>query len=211
MSSKIRMALAGLTVVALAGGLLAANPAEAGKKRKHHHKGHSHSSSSVKQVSEGGDAKGGNGGNGGKGGSSGNVNNTGNVGVGTPATPDSGPGVGVTAAQGQCMVAGIGVVDTVAHLLAGCFGPAGPPAAFAACIAAATPNLLTVPEVQNCLTVVPGTPAVPGGSGSVFSGNGGAGASGGTGGNAIGGNGGDNSNTSQTTVSRDDHSIEVAH
>lgn len=239
MSSKFRMALAGLTAAALIGGVMVADPADAGKKKhkkvkvikkkvKKVKKGNS-----VKQVSKGGNAKAGNGGNGGAGGSSGNVYNTGNVGVGTPATPDTGPGVGVTEAQADCILGldtfGDDIVDfevpfTEAEVEAffedtapgpqpddGC-GPL--PEAFTDCLIAegaiiAGELVITVADVNACLVVVPGTPAVPGGGGAVFSGNGGAGAPGGDGGSATGGDGGSNSNVSTVTVTRDDHSIDV--
>ena len=67
------MGLAGLIAAALIGGVVAANPAEAHKKRKHGHH------ATVVQVSKGGNATAGNGGAGGSGGSSGGVNNTGAV------------------------------------------------------------------------------------------------------------------------------------
>jgi hypothetical protein len=70
MASKFRMALAGLTAVALLGGVVAADPADAAKKKKKRAKA---KTSKVVQVSKGGNATAGDGGNGGAGTVSGGV------------------------------------------------------------------------------------------------------------------------------------------
>jgi hypothetical protein len=230
MSSKFRLALAGLTAAALIGGVMTADPADAWKKKKHKKvkvvkvkkvkKGNS-----VKQVSNGGNAKAGNGGNGGSGGSSGNVYNTGNLGTGPVIGPPTGPGVGVSPAALDCaadVLVGPGGPFTAAQIANAlttvqpaapvpCFPGVVPPA-FLDCLvaASATGPGITIDEVGDCGEVTPGgviAPGTPGGS--VFSGNGGAGAAGGAGGDAFGGTGGNNSNTSTVTVTRDDHSIDV--
>lgn len=181
------MALAGLTAVALLGGVMAAAPAEAGKKRK--------KSVKIVQNARGGDARTGNGGNGGNGG---NVFSFG--GAGTPGTPATGPGVGVTNAQLAC-AAGVLVnpaappftpANIVNALTAGappCF-PGTPPAAFVDCLVAASQaGGITAAEVIACGAVTPGTPATVGGGGGGVGGAGGAGAASG---NATGGAGGNN-------------------
>ena len=216
-SSKIRMALAGLTVVALVGGVMAASPAEAGKKKRHKKVVKIHKGKSVKQISKGGNATGGNGGAGGSGGSSGAVNNTGNVG--------GGAGSGLTDAQAACIGAAFALADAAdaplgaidgpitdafvaaALTAAGCgVTPADIPASVLACVRVADDDgVLTTAEALGCLDNSPGAP----GSGSVFSGNAGNGAAGGNGGNATGGAGGSNTNSSTRTVTSDDHSIDV--
>jgi hypothetical protein len=215
MSSKIRMALAGLTVVALVGGVMAAGPAEAGKRKKkrHHH-------SSVVQVSKGGNARGGNAGHGGEGGDSGNVANTGNIGGPGVATVVAGPGAGVTPAQAACLTAALGAPPVGGGLLFAeidaCFPPGAVPAALFSCLfAAGAPGLpaildVTAAELGVCLAPTT-TVIVPGGGGGVVrSGRGGDGGAGGTGGAATGGAGAANTNTSTSTSASDDHSIEVS-
>ena len=205
-SSKFRLFLAGLTAAALIGGVMAADPADAGKKKKKRAKA---KSSKVVQVSKGGKAKAGNGGNGGKGGNSGNVHNTGNVGGGgglitVPMTPD----------ETACAVAALVTDDpqnrgnVISALRPQCFDNAAViPEDFIDCVIA-DPGTLTEADIEACLGEVP-TVQIPGpvSNGSVFSGSGGSGASGGTGGNAVGGTGGNNMNSSSTTVNSDDHSI----
>jgi hypothetical protein len=215
------MALVGLTAAALIGGVMAADPADAGKKKKKKNKARH---AKVVQISKGGNAKAGNGGNGGAGGSSGNVHNTGNVGGGTPAT---GPGAGLLPRQAACATLAfltldaatpntpgipgpIDAADITAALVGGtpqCFPSFGAiPAPFVACIIAAGGDALLQAEAADCLNVTPGTPD---GGGTVFSGSGGAGGSGGDGGDATGGTAGNNTNTNSVIVSSDDHSIDV--
>jgi hypothetical protein len=208
LSSKLRMALVGLTAVALVGGVMSADPAMAGKKKK---KKNNHHHSSVVQVSKGGNARGGNGGHGGEGGDSGNVANTGNV--------TGGPRVGFGPLE-DCVRAvlpfGPGPVPgfaaaLAAALTASCGGPL--PAAFIDCLVLRATPAPVVPESAFffCADLLPGG-GVPGpgpfGSG-VFSGRGGDGGTGGNGGAALAGNGGNNTNSSSVTVASDDHSIDV--
>ena len=210
MSSKFRLALAGLTAAALIGGVMTADPADVWKKKKHKKvkivkvkKG-----KSVKQVSKGGDAKAGNGGSGGSGGSSGNVYNTGNVNGGgvAPGTPggcvlaafdDVAPGGAITDpnVEDDFLIAADACGATDAQLV--CLRTAA--------IAPGDLTDLTRAEVIGCV----GGPGAGTGGGSVFSGDAGDGGAGGDGGNATGGTGGNNTNTSTVTVSRDDHSIDV--
>lgn len=203
--SKFRLALAGLTAAALIGGVMVADPADAGKKKhkkvkvvkkkkvKKVKKG-----DSVKQVSKGGDAKAGNGGNGGSGGSSGNVYNTGNV------------GGGAGDALGSCLLEllpiTVGDLDEAALDAAGCdFASPQEAQDLMVCLRlqADANQVIQESAALACGAVLPGS------GGSVFSGDAGSGAVGGNGGNATGGAGGDNSNTSTVTVNRDDHSIDV--
>jgi hypothetical protein len=200
--SKVRMALAGWTAVALIGGVMAAGPADAGKKKKHGKAKHA----KVVQVSKGGNAQAGNGGAGGAGGSSGSVNNTGNVvgGVGSAsAGPGTGPGAGLPADLVACVNNALadGVLDALESARCGALVPPNAEELF--------------PAFIECLEQIPNpVPPVPAqfiapcliGSGP---GGGGAGGNGGSGGNATGGNAGNNSNSSSVTVTRNDHSIGV--
>jgi hypothetical protein len=214
---KFRVALAGLTALAMMGGVMAADPADAGKKKK---KKKGHRSAQVVQVSKGGNAKAGNGGNGGNGGNSGNVNNTGNVGGPAPVVIPA----DLTAAEAEC------IIDAVlGGIFAGGVAPAGFPAFLAlvdACLVDPVPALeecfeagvlagpgLAVAEIVDCLDAADDPVVVGGGGGpaNVFSGAGGAGGAGGPGGDATGGAGGDNTNTNTVTVTRTstDNSIDV--
>ena len=201
--SKFRLFLAGLTAAALIGGVMAADPADAGKKKKKRAKA---KSSKVVQVSKGGKAKAGNGGHGGKGGNSGNVHNTGNVGGGGPV---------ITPGQASCaetaLAAFVGQNPTGDDVLDALVPSCIPTRNLAAntlqgCIQSA--GTLTQAEINACVDDIPvSTTPGSGAGGSVFSGDGGNGAAGGTGGNATGGTGGNNTNSSSTTVNSDDHSI----
>jgi hypothetical protein len=221
MRSKIRLALAGLTAVALMSGVMAADPADAGKKKKKRAKAKSakviKKGSKVVQVSKGGNATAGNGGAGGAGGSSGKVFNTGNVG--------GGAGGGLTQQEAACLGAAFALEDALTPA-PGIPGPitdarvvvalarvpncpltlADIPASILACIRAVDEPVLDAAEALGCLD---DTPGVPGTAGAVFSGDAGNGGTGGDGGSATGGAGGDNTNISSVTVSHDDHSIDV--
>jgi hypothetical protein len=210
MSSKLRLALAGLTAAALIGGVMVADPADAGKKKhkkvKVVKKKKVKKGNSVKQVSKGGKAKAGHGGHGGNGGNTGNVYNTGNVGGGATVTP----------AQASCAETALGAFigqnptgDAVLDALVPTCFPSRNLAAntLQGCIQSA--GTLTADEIDDCVGDIPVTPTPSDGGGSVFSGDGGGGAGGGTGGNATGGAGGNNSNSSSTTVNSNDHSIDV--
>jgi len=220
MSSKLRFVIAGLTAAALIGGVMAANPAEAGKKKKHS------KHSKVVQISKGGNAKAGNGGNGGKGGSSGNVNNTGNVGGGGGFVEQAVPGSDLRACAQAALVHFVGLSPNdgansaafINALVPECFPMVSDFAGMQGCLtsSAASGDGLTQDELTACINqfIPAGAPvmilvAAPAGSGSVFSGNGGNGAGGGNGGEATGGAGGNNTNSSTVTVNRDDHSIEA--
>jgi hypothetical protein len=196
MGSKIRMTLAALTAVALVGGLMAADPADAGKKRKHHKK-----SVKISQNARGGDARGGNGGHGGNGGNAFNFG-----GAGTPGTPATGPGVGVTPANVACLLplgpspggivaaAPFGPAEFEAAVEAALEGACGPlPEAFTDCViaggtVAGAVIVIDDADIVACLEVVPGTPGTVGGGGAI----GGAGGAGAPGGAAHAGNGGAN-------------------
>jgi hypothetical protein len=215
------MALVSITAVALVGGVMFADPADAGKKRKKYKKA---KVTKVVQVSKGGDAKGGDGGAGGKGGNSGNVANTGNVTGGPFAGPIFLP------IDAACVATAL---ETLAGPLLN--GPPGPgtvrvtidpcipgppgfiPEELTACLSDAfdvVVDVIVAPtpdEIAFCLGAFPGGILVPGPRSGVFSGDGGAGGAGAAGGAAFAGSGGDNTNTSTHTVtvinSNNDNSI----
>ena len=205
-NSTIRMALAGLTAVALLGGVMAADPADAGKKRKKNKKTNI---TKVVQVNRSGDARGGDGGHGGKGGDIGKVVNPGDVTGGPfgpfgPFGPDLAPGL--LPGEAGCILAAFRAAgnpnadellnteaDVNAVLAAAV--TCGAPTEVILCleVEAVTPAPfhLNQGEVIGCLRDgVPGG-GVPGGDGDlrgfrtgVLSGDGGAGGPGGAGGNA---------------------------
>lgn len=203
-SSKIRMALVGLTAVALIGGVMGADPADAGKKRKKIKKA---KITKVVQVNRGGDARGGNAGSGGRGGDSGKVANTGNVGGGPVTTI---PAFVADPAVLECLFGELPALPGVvidAGELAGCLALGAENPLFRVCLVEALPAI-TLAELAACIDRFDDPVVVgPVGGGAVFSGDGGAGGDGGDGGDA---QGGDASNNTQTvTITKDDHAATI--
>ena len=181
-SSKFRLALAGLTAVALVGGVMMADPADAGKRKKKIKKA---KITKIVQVNRSGDATGGAGGSGGAGGNSGKVVNTGDIGGGgvvTRAAFVADPAVLDCLFANTAGPATIGNPDADPELTV-CLGLGAENPLFRACLEAAVP--VDRAELLECIDrfddpVVLG----PFGGGAVFSGNGGAGGAGAAGGAA---------------------------